>query len=611
LSVQSLLLLRYKKSPNSSRGFFKENDGIGPRSHQCLDFQMPSGTKEWMKRRNSRRIGLGFQWNASSWDSVGLLSDSLFARIASHSIHWILPAFPPNEVRKPSTLVRFLVSRVSAGTDRVIARGYAGACHPLLNLDELEREISWGVRNQWGTGIADILKCRPSILAPPVPDLLRPGAWAAYRQHGFGLIGICPEPSPPPPTGPQGCFFYSKVDAAAVGEGTPAAKRLRRLLSAGGDSLLVLDLSGAVDRARFAYVLDELSATVLAAECRLALLPAMGDLPAAAPVPSGWRLDWTAFPIPRLNAGLDAAAAIARKKRKKSDEYVSLLQRMAPLGAPTAVPLQAPSAVPLQAPSTAPPAAPHGRLPASGRTGQGEALKRQRLVAVMQGEVTLAGSAFDVRLAGGRFAGAMRRGRDLLPRLPAQSYVRVQGAASCLRTLSSFSFESETGTGLREELGIDGRDGAVVCIEYSFRDDSPVLSISLELRMPDFGPGARIEEYAPLSIALRDLSRKEAITVESAAPDDSRASVVLSSGSDWVFMPGAMHRVRRSDGGWIVLRYSSPGGRRWGVPFFRVVRTRGRRTLEVNPFGSYAPVSGAELSGCRSTYTLLLGLEDS
>ena len=544
-----------------------------------------------MKRRNSRRVGLGFQWNTGSWDSVGLLSDSLFARLAPHSVHWILPAFPSDAARKPTPLVRFLVSRVSAGTDRVIARGYAGACHPLLNLDELDREISWGVKNQWNTGIADILQTRPSIMAPPVTDLLRPGAWSAYRQHGFRLVGICPEPSSPYAADPPGCFFYSKVDVASVGPGTPEAKRLHRLLTAGSDLFIVLDLSGAVDQVRLACALDELSATVFAAGSRPALLPEMGELPAAAPVPSGWRVDWTAFPIPRLHASLDAAAAVTRKKRKKSEEYHELLQRLAPQGAP--------------------PEAPPGRFSEGGRTGPGDAQRRQRLVAVMPGEVTLAGSTFDVRLSGGRFAGAIRRGKDLLPRRPAQSYVRIRGAFSSLRTLSSFSFESEMGTGLREELGFDGREGAVACIEYSFRDDSPVLSIAVELRFPDFGPAARIDEYAPLSIALRDLSRKETVTVESAAPDESPASVLLAEGSDWVLMPGATHRVRRGDGGWIVLRYSSPRGRRWGVPFFRVARTRGARTLEVNPFGSYAPVPGTELSGRAQSFTLLLGLEDS
>ncbi len=500
-----------------------------------------------MKRRKGRQIGLGFQWSAGSWDSVALLSDSLFARLAAHPVHWILPAFPPDAARKPSALVRYIASRVSAGTDRVISRGYAGACHPLLNLDELEREISWGVKNQWGTGIADVLESRPSILAPAVADLLRPDAWTAYRQHGFRLIGVCLEPASPAAADPPGCFLYGRVDVVLAKPGTPEAKRLRRMLTGGYGSFVVLDLTGPVDQARLAFTLDELSATVLAGDSRLRLLPEMGELPAAAPVPSDWRVDWTSFPIPRLHAGLEAAAAVARKKRKKSEEYLDLLQRMA-------------------APGVAP-SAPRRRIAEGARTGPGDAHNRQRLVAVMSGEVTLAGSAFDVRLVGGRFAGVMRRGLDLLPRRPARSYLRIRGAASCLRTLSSFSFESETGTGLREELGMDGRDGAMVCIEYSFRDDSPVLSIAAELRLPNFGPGTRIEEYAPLAIALRDLGRNETVTVESAAPDESPGSVVLAEESDWVLIPGAAHRIRRADGGWIVLRYSSPGTGAGGSPF--------------------------------------------
>ncbi len=538
-----------------------------------------------MKRRNGRRVGLGFQWNADSWDLVGSLSDSLFARLSAHPVHWILPSFPVDAARKPSSLVRSLLSRVSAGTDRVIARGFAGACHPLLNLDELEREISWGVKNQWLTGTADILSSRPSILAPPVPDLLRPGAWELYRQLGFRLIGICPGTSSRPAADPPGCFFYNKVDAGLMKPGTAEAKRMRKLLTAPESSFIVVDLSGVRDQAQFSMVLDELSATLLAADSGLTLLPEMGDLPASAPMPSGWRLDWTSFPIPQLRADLGEIAGAARKKRKKSEEYRDLLQRISPTAGPRDTP---------------------ARSAAAGS----EDSRRQRLVAVMPGDVTLAGSAFDVRLSGGRFAGAVRRGKELLPRRPAQSYLRINGSASCLRTLSSFSFESETGTGLREELGIDGRDGAVVCIEYSFRDDSPALWIAAELRLPDLGAQARIDEYAPLSIALRDLGKRETVTVESTAPDESRAAVVLAEGADWVLMPGSTHRIRRSDGGWIVLRYSSPAARRWGLPFFRVVRTRSGRTLEVNPFGSFAPVSGAELSGRRESLTLLLGLEE-
>jgi hypothetical protein len=178
------------------------------------------------------------------------------------------------------------------------------------------------------------------------------------------------------------------------------------------------------------------------------------------------------------------------------------------------------------------------------------------------------------------------------------------------KTLSSFSFEGENGTGLREELAIDGRQGTGISIEYSFRDESPLLSIDVHVRLPVFPAGSRIDEYAPLTLALRELARGETVTVGVTAPDESEASIVVGEESGGVFLPGATHRIKRADGGWIRLTYDSPNGLRWGLPFFRVTRLRNVRMLEVNPFGSFTPMPGAALSGLRETFTLQLGLED-
>ena len=105
--------------------------------------------------------------------------------------------------------------------------------------------------------------------------------------------------------------------------------------------------------------------------------------------------------------------------------------------------------------------------------------RQLRLVAHMLGDVALTGS-FDVRLHGGRFCGVTRQGGSLFRRGPAVSYHPAWGGASAnFKTVSSFSFESDHGTGLREELGIEGKEGALLSIEYSFRDDSP-LSPCLE-----------------------------------------------------------------------------------------------------------------------------------
>jgi hypothetical protein len=234
-----------------------------------------------------------------------------------------------------------------------------------------------------------------------------------------------------------------------------------------------------------------------------------------------------------------------------------------------------------------------------------------RLVAHMLGDVALAGSDFDVKLSGGRFCGITRRGSWLLPPRAAVSYLCVRGRTTPFRTLSSFSFEGENGTGLREELGIEGKDGGALSIEYSFRDDSPLLSVTAEITYPRFAAAHMVEEYAPLAITLASLPKGENVTLEAIAPDESAASITLSEKSGWVLLPGAVHRMARADGGWIHLRFSARDGKRWGIPFFRVVKARGGRFLEMNPFGSYAPVPAAVLAGKRESFSLLLGLRDA
>jgi hypothetical protein len=229
----------------------------------------------------------------------------------------------------------------------------------------------------------------------------------------------------------------------------------------------------------------------------------------------------------------------------------------------------------------------------------------------MLGDVSLAGSGFDVRLQGGRFCGITRQGKELMPVRPARSFLRSRGGLWQYRTVSSFSFESDHGTGLREELRIDGREDSVISIEYSFRDDSPLLSIALEIRYPQLPSGAQVDEYAPLAIPLRLLKKGEAATIEVAAPDGSTSSVMVSEDTGSVFAPGAQHRIRRGDGGWIVLHFASQGGTTWGAPSFCVTRNRGTRVLEANPFGSFTPQPGSSVSGRRACFSLQIGLEDA
>jgi hypothetical protein len=534
---------------------------------------------------NSGQICLGFQWDAASWDTVPSLWESLFAWIDDRNVHWNLPALPIDmPLRKRTAVLKPLKSRIERRGDIVTAMGFSGAVHPLLNMDELEREVSWGLKNPWGTGITDVLGVCPTILIPRVADPWRPAAWKLYGEHGFGKIGVFPDPGDLAAETSAGCLFFIRTMASSCPPGSLETRRLKKLLAASPNVRLQLDLSGVTDQDAVRKLLEAPGGLFGGRPPAFSPLAELsGPLPARY-AGRAVRLDWAPFSLPGLHAALEKTAGISRKKRKKTEEYGALLSQLG------AIDDELQAEVP----------------------GKAEDPRRHlRLVAHMLGEVSLAGSSFDVRLQGGRFSGVTRQGKELMPLLPARSFFRVGRSLWQYRTVSSFSFESDHGTGLREELRIDGAQGSLVSIEYSFRDDSPLLSIALEMRFPDIPAGAQVDEYAPLALPLRLLKKRETATIEISAPDGSTSSVEVSEETGSVLAPGALHRIRRVDGGWIVLQFASAERTAWGLPSFRVTRARGARVLEANPFGSNTAQPGPALSGRHASFSLRLGLEDA
>jgi hypothetical protein len=232
----------------------------------------------------------------------------------------------------------------------------------------------------------------------------------------------------------------------------------------------------------------------------------------------------------------------------------------------------------------------------------------------MQGEVMLAGSEFDVRLLGGRFCGISRGGNSLGPRRMASSYMRVSGRLGVFRTINAFSIEGEEKTGLREELRWEGdvstgrASQAALSVEYSFLRDSPLLSISAEIRYPRFDSNLEVDEYAPLALTLIELGRAPSATVEARAPDGSASSYAISGGTGSPPVLGASVRVRLP-GAENIFLHLSPAMDPWGIFPFRIVRSGMRRFLEVNPFGSYSPMGAGTLSARFESYSISLGIE--
>ncbi len=535
-----------------------------------------------MSGRSARNIFLGIQWDASSWDDVPLWCDFLFGRLGKAPVCWNFPALPQDgraRGRARAAFVKALARRMGDAGDAVLPMGFAGACHPLLSLDELEKELNWGRKNPWATGVADAFGVQPSILVPRMPDLQRPQAIEAYRRHGYHRIGIAGAGAFRLFKHPAGVEVFPFVRIAVA-----EAKPCRRLVSQRGDFFLMLDLTGLSSlrplEALFTQAIDLLLPVVSAT------LPASAKAAVGAPARlSGPRFDCGLFPPPMARDALEAVAPLARKRRKNTDEYREILVTLSP-GVPR-------------------------EYECEGASEDGAAREARLPVAHMLGEVTLAGSDFDVKLSGGRFCGIARRGEAILPARPARSYIRFAGKTQPFRTKSSFSFESDGGTGLREELVLDGSagQGASLDIEYTFRDDSPLLTIFADIRYPRMSGDGVVEELTPFSIALAE-SRAASASVETSAPDGSTAVYTVSDRDGWVAVPGAAHAVALRGGGRLVLRFAREDARQWGLPFFRVARSfGGKAILEVNPFGCPAPIPARWVSGRRRTFALLLGIE--
>lgn len=540
--------------------------------------------KDTMSWRSARKIFLGLQWDAASWDDVPLWCDFLFGRLGKAPVCWNVPGLPQDgreRGRARAAFVKALARRIGEAGDAVLPMGFAGACHPLLSLDELDKELAWGLKNPWTTGVTDAFGVRTSVLVPRMPDLWRPQAVDAYRRHGFTRIGIAGGGAFRLFRHPAGVevFPFVRVHVAE-------AKPSRRPFPPRGDLFVMLDLTGLASlrplEALFSQAIDPLLPVASAT------LVAFAGVAAKAPGrPSGPRFDRDLFPPPLVRDALEAVAPLARKRRKKPDEYREVLSALSP-GAPRD----------------------HGSEGTS-EDERGAAMEGRLPVAHMLGEVTLAGSDFDVKLSGGRFCGIARRGEALLPAQPARSYIRVAGRTHSFRAKSSFSFESDDGTGLREELVLDGLagQGASLGIEYSFHDDSPLLTILADIRYPRLGGDGVVEEVSPFSIALAEC-RGACASVEASAPDGSTAVYTVSRRDGWVAVPGAAHVIALRGGGRLVLRFAREEARRWGLPFFRVARPfGGKALLEVNPFGCPGPLPARYVSGRSRSFALLLGIE--
>lgn len=533
-----------------------------------------------------RRLLVGVQWDAAHWDRTPLLVDRVLRALHPVRLHWNLPAVPETGAAAAG-VVPVLRERLASAGDSLLAMGFTGACQPVLGLDELDREIAWGVRNPWSTGLADVFARRPVAAVPRLADLDRPGAAAAFLRHGLAIVGTAADDRALAFSGHYGLrvFTYARLPRAGAARAALLDADLRRLLALPGDVFAMIDLAALPAAPAAAAPLIELFAErVLGAARAVVTLAEAALLDGDAPQqPSGGRAsteaaEWRLFPAASLQRRLAAAEDLRGRRRRRSDETRQLL---ALLSSATPVP-------PASAPAAPPRHADRG------------------LIAHMQGEATLSGEAFDVRLSGGRFCGLVRRREALTPLRPAGSWLRVDGRTIVARCRSAFSFEGDDGTGLREDLVLE--PGGSLVVDYAFRGDHAVLAVEVAFTLPALPAGAAVEEWMPLALSLAAVPPGREVPVALEAPDGSTGTSLVAERDGWRPVAGSRFRVK---GGpvEIALAARGDGSPGWGVFLFRIAKAGpGRRVLEVSPFGACGAVPAASLAGSQGSFGFTIGL---
>jgi hypothetical protein len=529
-----------------------------------------------------RRLLVGVQWDAACWSRAPLLVDRILRVLHPVPLHWNLPALPAADP-EASGAAPVLRERLASAGDSLLAMGCTGACQPVLALEELDREIAWGLRNPWSTGLADVFRRKPAAAVPRIADFDRPGAAALFLRHGFPLVGTAAD-QPLSFSGHYGLrvFPYARVPAGG-GNRQELDADLRRLIALSGDVFLMIDLAALPAAPAAAAPLIETFADRVLGSGRAVVPLAEAALNGETRQSADGRAtaesaEWRRFPAPVLRRRLETAEGPRRRRRRRSDETRDLI---ALLSAATPDP-------PVAAP------------------GAPRRYTDRGLIAHMQGEATLSGDLFDVRLAGGRFCGLARGREALTPLRPALSWLRVNGRTLVARGRSAFSFEGDDGTGLREDLVLE--PGGSLVVDYTFRGEQASLAVEAAYTFPALPPGAVVDEWAPLVLALAEVPAGRDVPVAFEAPDGSSGTCRVAEQDGW--RPAAGSRFRVKAGATEIVLATAPGGpAAWGLFLFRVAKVgTGRRVLEVNPCGAAGPLPAATLAGSSGSFGFTIGL---
>ncbi len=387
--------------------------------------------------------------------------------------------------------------------DVVVSVGYAGAPHPMLQIEELRREVEWGQHPPGDA--ARPYRALPGVLAPAAADLLRPEALRLYATKGLRRIVVPAEGcwSAASETGIEGArlqvLYHHSVDELA-------AERPGRLVERVCDGVLGLAVDPASGRA-LRTVLDR-----LASRADLRYLRLDEPVTVAQPGPLA--------PSPGSDPALrDRASSLSafRTHRQAIEETASVLQVLAGFR------------------SVAGPARSVGVFPSA----------RRENTAVMMGTVSLSDGAFGAHFDAGRLTGLAWNGRAVTPLVAARSYAGPLHKPRPYEVVNAFALEADRVRGLRSLHRLAG-ESAALSLEYFFVEDFPFLLVTGRVRYPR---RRGLERVSPLEIVVARVPQGEGVKVHVLSRGEAPYEVRVADGDPPICLAGSLFWFEGSEGG--------------------------------------------------------------
>jgi hypothetical protein len=519
-------------------------------------------------------------------------------------LHWNLPLAPLAAAgsRPAAELGARIRARVKAQADAVLPAGFRGAPHPLLQAEELERELAWCRRNPWLPGAKSLLGQEPVHLLPLVPDLLREQAGGLYSRRGFLSVGVALplQEARRLLFARRGCYRFLLArapDRAAVyscllpppGMDPVRLAGLLDGLGVGQQPLfLLLELGAEAAGPRLEPLVQALAARYDLQALSLARDPLFPEGEAAGEPPYDPAALMSAFDPLELNsprvleATARAAALRGRRRRRTEADLRAVVEAVA--------------------------GPPRG---AARNRERARPSPEQVLIASMAGSVSLDGPRYAATFDDGRFTGLRLDGTQVLAGLPARSYLMVKGKIKELQTESAFSFEREQESGLRSVLKtrLPDTDGDIrLQTDAYFRDQE--LEMDFLLSFPVFPPETVLERLAPFELVLFALGRQEQAQVSSDLGGGLVHRQTLGAEPACRLLYGTRFLLSSLPAGGpaLTLAARDAGAGPLVLPLC-VRRERGRCLLLANPLGSYSPAPAAAYSGRTESFSLRVGLQ--